>query len=277
MERAQIGDVELEFESIGAGEPIIFIHGAFVSDVFWPLGTEPALANRFQLILYRRRGYAGSGRTGELTIEQHARDCLALLKHLNVESAHVVGHSYGGCVALQVALTAPGAVRTLALLEPGLAVGETASGYRDALASGVARYQEVGASVVVDEFLQARWPGYRDVLEDLLPGALDQAVGDASTWFDHEVGGQLEWLEKDLDWSRIAHPALSVLGGASNALWPRFGETHRFLMSRLADCEGFVLPDATHFLHVESPVLRTRFAEVLADFIARNAAESSQA
>jgi hypothetical protein len=54
--------------------------------------------------------------------------------------------------------TPPGVAHSLALLEPGLMVGASAQGYRDSLARAVERYREVGAAVVMDEFLQAWWP-----------------------------------------------------------------------------------------------------------------------
>ena len=42
------------------------------------------------------------------------------MRHVGFDSAHVVGHSLGGVIALQLALDAPQAVRTLALMEPAL-------------------------------------------------------------------------------------------------------------------------------------------------------------
>ncbi|MGH7605776.1 MAG: alpha/beta fold hydrolase [Gemmatimonadales bacterium] len=132
-----------------------------IADTFRPLLREPSLAGRYRLILYHRRGYAGSSRaSGPVSVARQAADCRALLRHLSVERAHVVGHSYGGAVALQLALDAPGVACSLALLEPALMVGVSAQGYRESLARAVERYREAGAAVV-DEFLQARWPGYR--------------------------------------------------------------------------------------------------------------------
>ena len=188
MERARTDGAELEYEVSGTGEPVVFIHGAFIADTFRPLLAEPSLVGRYQLILYHRRGYAGSSRASEpVSVARQAADCRALLRHLGVERAHVVGHSYGGAVALQLALDTPGVVHSLALLEPGLMVGASAQGYRESLARGVERYREAGAEVVVDEFLQARWPGYRATLERALPGAFAQAVADAGTWFEREA------------------------------------------------------------------------------------------
>ncbi|HZB08245.1 MAG TPA: alpha/beta hydrolase [Rubrobacter sp.] len=267
MERASLDGAELEYEVSGTGESVVFIHGAFIADTFRPLLAEPSLAGRYRLILYHRRGYAGSSRTSESSsIVQQAADCWALLRHLGVERAHVVGHSYGGDVALQLALDTPGVVHSLALLEPGLMVGASARAYREALARGAERYREAGAAVVVDEFLQARWPAYRATLDRVLPGAFAQAVADAKTWFERELSGQLGWRFGEAEARRISQPTLSVLGGESDALWSRFGETHRLLRAWLPHADGFVLPGATHFMQIENP---RGMAEVLASFWAR--------
>jgi pimeloyl-ACP methyl ester carboxylesterase len=268
LERASLDGAELEYEVSGKGAPVVFIHGAFIADTFRPLLAEPSLAGRYRLILYHRRGYAGSSRASEpVSVAQQAADCRALLHHLGVERAHVVGHSYGGIVALQLALDTPGVVHSLALLEPGLMVGTSAQGYRESLARGAERYREAGTEIVVDEFLQARWPGYRTILNHVLPGAFDQAVADAETWFEREASGQLAWRFGEAEVRRISQPTLSVLGGESDALWSRFGETHRLLLEWLPHAEGFVLPGTTHFMQIQNP---RGMAEALAAFWARH-------
>ena len=268
MERVRIDEVELEYEVSGEGEPVVLIHGAFIADTFRPLLTESSMADRYRLILYHRRGYADNSRVpGPVSVARQAADCLALLRHLGVERAHVVGHSYGGAVALQLALDTPDVVHSLALLEPALMVGASAQGYRESLALGVERYREAGAAVVVDEFLQARSPGYRAILDRSLPGAFAQAVADAGTSFECELPGLLEWRFGEADARRIGQPVLSVLGGKSDTLSSRFGEAHRLLLAWLPDAEGFILPGTTHFLQVEDP---RGMAEALAAFWARH-------
>ena len=268
LERARTDGVELEYEVSGTGEPVVFIHGAFIADTFRPLLAEPSLAGHYRLILYHRRGYAGSSRASEpVSVARQAADCRALLRHLDVERAHVMGHSYGAIVALQLALDTPSVVHSLVLLEPGLMVGASAQGYRESLARGVERYREAGAEVVVDEFLQARWPGYRATLDRVLPGAFTQAVADAGTWFEREASGQLAWRFGEAEVRRISQPTLAVLGGESDARWSRFGETHRLLLEWLPHAEGFVLPGTTHFMQLEDP---RGMAEALAAFWARH-------
>ena len=75
MERADVGGIGLEYEVGGSatGGPVVFIHGAFVADTFRPLLAEPLLAGHYRLILYHRRGYAGSSHPpGPTSIAQQA-------------------------------------------------------------------------------------------------------------------------------------------------------------------------------------------------------------
>jgi pimeloyl-ACP methyl ester carboxylesterase len=109
----------LEYEVHGRGEPVLLIHGSHVADGFLPLAREAALTDRYRLIRYHRRGFAGSDRaSAPFGIDGQAGDARALLQELDVGRAHVVGHSYGAVIALQLAVQAPSAVRSLALLEP---------------------------------------------------------------------------------------------------------------------------------------------------------------
>jgi pimeloyl-ACP methyl ester carboxylesterase len=267
VERAQVDGIALEYWAAGRGEPVVCIHGAFVADAFRPLLGEPGLAERYRLIAYHRRGYAGSGRgPGPVGVARQATDCRALLRHLGMARAHVVGHSLGGCIALQLALDTPEVVHSLALLEPALMVGASAQSYRASLVWSAQRYREAGATVVVDEALRARWPTYRDDLDRVLPGASARAVADAAAVFDIDVG-MLEWDFGEAGARRIAHPALVVRGEASPALHPRFEETYRLLRAWLPNAEGFVLPGAAHGLQMQNP---RGLAAALASFFARH-------
>jgi pimeloyl-ACP methyl ester carboxylesterase len=268
MEHAHVNDTTLAYAVTGAGAPVVCIHGAFIADTFQPLLAEPRLASRYRLITYHRRGYGGSRRAPGLTsIAQQAADCRALLAHVGVERAHVVGHSFGGDIALQLALDVPELVHSLVLIEPGLMIGASAEAYREALVRGGGRYRQVGATMVVDEFLEARCPGYRERLDRLLPGAFAQAVADAATWFESELPAQLAWRFAREEAQQIAIPVLSILGGESEALWDRFGETHRWILDSLAHAEGVVLLGATHFPQIERP---RPLAEALAAFFTRH-------
>ena len=102
MDTAFIDGIKLEYKVSGTDEPMVFIHGALIADSFRPLLTEPVLSHRCRLITYHRRGYMGSSHTTvPISLARQVADCRALLYHLGVKRAHIVGHSLGGYIALQ--------------------------------------------------------------------------------------------------------------------------------------------------------------------------------
>jgi 3-oxoadipate enol-lactonase len=271
-DRVAVGGVELEYVDRGAGEPVLLIHGAFLADAFAPLVAEPALAGRYRVISYHRRGFAGSAPArGEADTARQAADARALLAHLGVARAHVVGHSYGGCVALQLALDVPTAVHSLALLEPGLlAVPAAERWFAEVGGPSLARYEAGDAAGAVATFLSGVFGA--DAYADLgraLPGGVEQAVADAGTFFRIDLPGMQAWRFEPEEARRIGQPVLGVLGADSDAVMvsPLFGEGHALLRSLVPQTEPFVLPGATHALQVMNP---RGMATGLASFFARH-------
>lgn len=269
MEQATVDGITLDYEISGAGEAVVLIHGALVADAFLPLLMEPDLAGHYRFISYHRRGYMGSTRAMlHVSIAEQAADCRNLLHSLGVERAHVVGHSYGGSIAIQLALDVPDVVHSLALLEPALLVGASAQSYKEAIERNQEQYTAGDGTGTVDEFLRARFgAGYRAFLDRVVPGAFAQAVADAGTAFMTELPSLLDWQFGESEARRITQPVLAVLGADSDAIWPRFGETNRQLLAWLPDAERFVLPGATHALQMQNP---RGMAEALRDFFARH-------
>src|SRR5262245_10132488 len=153
MNRAQIGGNTFEYEVRGAGEPVVLVHGSHIADAFVPLLAEPVLTDRYQLLLYHRRGFAGSTHpAGPLSIAQQAVDCRAVMQYLGVPCAHIVGHSYGGAIALQLALDAPEVVHSLALLEPALLMVPSAQQFMEAMGPVFQLYEAGNKTGAVDGF-----------------------------------------------------------------------------------------------------------------------------
>jgi pimeloyl-ACP methyl ester carboxylesterase len=269
MNRAQMGGSALEYEVRGAGEPVVLVHGSHIADAFAPLLAEPVLTERYQLILYHRRGFAGSTHPdGPLSIVQQAADCRAFMQHLGVPCAHIVGHSYGGAIALQLALDAPEAVHSLALLEPALLMVPSTQQFMDAMGPVFQMYEAGNKAGAVDGFLQAVvGPEYRRVLDRVLPGAFAQAVADADTFFRMELPALQQWSFTPADAGRITQPVLAVLGADSHTLWPGWVEVHQLVQAWWPQAEAFVLQGATHGLQIIEP---KGMAEGLASFFARH-------
>jgi pimeloyl-ACP methyl ester carboxylesterase len=268
MERLSINGVDLEFDVQGTGEPVLLVHGASIADAFAPLLVEPALAGRYRLITYHRRGYAGSSRTDQpVSIAQQAADARAVLRHAGVERAHIVGHSFGGVVALQLALDAPEAVHSLALLEPGLVHQVPGGGpFFEAMGPMLEAYQAGDKAGAIDGLERAvMGPDYRSALDLVLPaGWFEQAVADADTFLQVDLPALEPWeFSRELA-GRITQPVLAVLGAESA---PVFVEVHELVQQWLPQAEPFVLPGATHGLQDQNP---RGMAEALAGFFARH-------
>jgi pimeloyl-ACP methyl ester carboxylesterase len=269
MKRAQIAGSELEYEVRGSGDPVVLVHGALVADAFAPLLAVPMLTDRHQLILYHRRGYAGSTHPKTpLSIAEQAADCRALMQQLGVKRAHVAGHSYGGAIALQLALDQPEAVYSLVLLEPALLVVPSIQLFMDAMVPVFEMYNTGNKTGAVDAFLKAVvGPEYRNALDREVPGGFAQAVGDADTFFGLEMPALQQWTFTQADAGRIKQPVLAVLGGDSHALWPGWAEIHQLVQAWLPQTKPFVLKGATHGLQMIDP---KGTAEAMTAFFARH-------
>ena len=85
MKRVQLNGADIEYEARGSGAPVVFIHGAILSDGFVPVIEQTGIAENCQIVHYRRRGYAGSTRAvAGMTMQGWVGDCIALLNHLGI-------------------------------------------------------------------------------------------------------------------------------------------------------------------------------------------------
>src|SRR4249920_424666 len=111
---------ELYFETHGFGEALLLFPSRAFSGEVWKPFQVPALAPAMRLILHDPRGCPRTKANQQVyTIEQMANDAVALLDHLEISKAHLLGHSMGGRVALTVALNFPGRVNSLIMAASG--------------------------------------------------------------------------------------------------------------------------------------------------------------
>jgi proline iminopeptidase len=106
----------------GSGRPLLVLHGGpAVNDYSDWFAAELA---GWEALRYTQRGVAPSVTEGPFTIEQHVADALAVLDQCGVAAATVLGHSWGGYLAMQLAARSPGRVNALVLAETLGAVGD---------------------------------------------------------------------------------------------------------------------------------------------------------
>jgi pimeloyl-ACP methyl ester carboxylesterase len=265
MKTATVNGVALEYEVKGAGEPVLLID-SMLADGVLPFVSERALTDHHRLIRYHRRGWAGSTHTPPVDVADHVIDAAALLEHLDVPRAHVVGHSIGAVIALQMALDRPRMVHSLALLEPSFFTLPAAGAFLQqggpALEAFAAGDHEKALAIFLAAVSGLEWKTCRAVIEARIPGAVAATLKDASTVFEGELPALIRWPFSAEAAGRISQPALSVLGAESLPLWAEIGAWLRATLPRVEECR---IEGAGHLLQVQQPepVLRAiaRFME----------------
>ena len=234
----------------GSGPPVVLVHGSVSDYREWAHQMAP-LARRYRVIAYSRRYHWPNpppGADADASLDRQVDDLAAFIKALGIAPAHIVGHSFGGAVALNLALRHPELVRTLILIEPGVVgvlgnmpeddpVSKEAQAIRaamkEAFASGDAEriVRTYAAHVAPGEFEKAG----TEVRQMLLANA--QA-------FQLDYNSRRPPFTCD-DARRVVVPALVVFGGRSPFGLQRIAET----AARCMKSAGLVkIPQATHWV-----------------------------
>ena len=262
--------VKLYYEEVGQGTPILFVH-EFASD--WR-GWEPQLrefGKRHRCITYSARGYTPSDVPAEASAysyEHVMRDAVAVLDHLAIDKAHLIGLSMGGYTALQVALNHPDRVRSLVLAGTGSGSERwyTADFHKNSQALGdtferegsaaVAKTYGLGASRV--PFLLKDPRGFDEFTQRL---AEHDAKGSANTSRGFQ-GGRPSLYDFEGRIRRLETPALIVVGDEDD----RCIEPSLFLKQTLPASGLVMFPKSGHVVNLEEPDL---FNRVVGEFLGR--------
>jgi pimeloyl-ACP methyl ester carboxylesterase len=128
MPRININGVDLHYQCLGEGEPVVLIHGLAANLAFWYPGIASALAQNYQVIVFDLRGHGRSSiPTSGYSSAYLVADLHGLLSYLNINQAHLIGHSLGARVATCFTCTYPEQVASLTIadtlfqcLQPGV-------------------------------------------------------------------------------------------------------------------------------------------------------------
>ena len=267
------GGVELHTESVGGGEPILFIHEFAGDHRTW----EPQVrrfSRSHRCITYAARGYAPSEVPADPAAysQQHAvDDAVAVLDGLGVGEVYVVGISMGGFAGLHLAMQHPGRVRSLVVAGTGYGArpGEVERFRRecDAIAelietSGIAafarQYMSGPSRVQLQNKDPRAWQEYTEWLSE------HSAEGSAATMRGVQRGRpSLYALEAEL--AALATPVLVLAGDEDDGCL----ETSVWLKRVIPTAGLAVLAKSGHTLNVEEPDLVNT---LIADFLSRVAA-----
>ena len=250
-------DVQLYYEETGAGDPVLFIH-EFADDY---RGWEPQIryfSRRYRCIVYNARGFPPSDvppKPSGYSQLRAADDALAVLDHLAVEAAHIVGLSMGGFCALHFGLNHP--ERAISLVVSGCGYGAQADKreqFRDEALTMADSLEAIGMAETAKRYaigptrvqFQNKDPrGWREFAENL---AGHSATGSANTMRGVQAERPSLYDLVD-DMAKLAVPTLIISGDEDEpCLEPGL------LMKRVIPASGLVLiPLSGHAVNLEEP------------------------
>ena len=273
--RLRVGEETVEFTVRGNGEPVLLIHAGVFAAWFPTVVDDPALSG-FRLVVPVRAGYdpTAPAPSRHLTLADHAQHCAAVLDSLNIDQAHVLAHSSGSLIALQLAADRPDLVRSLVLVEPAAAPSllppEVAEGFGHALDPAMAAAGAGDLAAAFDTFMRVVCAeDYRTVLLTALgPVGLRRAERDCGFFFRDEVAAVGEWNLSAPDASRISQPILLVQGSSRIV-----HGIVSMLAGVLPDTETTTVYGGDHLLPLRDPA---NLAGIAATFVTRHRIPASQ-
>lgn len=254
---------KLHYVEMGAGTPVILIHGAGGSAVgnWFANGIAPRLArtNRVIGIDMRAHGLSEQGPPGGRA--RMADDVVAFMDAQGIAKAHIAGYSMGGGVTLSLLVDHPDRFITAGF--HGSGVGETAE-WRDRVPADKEGVDPEGAAArAAYQAVQAERG--QEVGNDAADLARRGGSDEAQRTRMEEMAKRREALLARLDLTRIKFPVMAINGEFDRPL----AKTHR-LWRELDDFTNLVLPGKGHLSAVMKDFIPQAYVDGMAAFIARN-------
>lgn len=271
VKQMKVNGVKLAYVEEGSGPTVLFVHGASGDWRGWD-DVRPYFSPQFRYVSMSRRyhhpnAWADDGRN--YTIEQHAEDIAGFIRAMNVGKVHLVGNSYSGRLAGQVALKYPELLRSVVLGEPGLAAPASAEG-KAAVEAFVKDMTRSSASAQSGDQRQSAV---------LLANAI---LGDPDGFGKWPAARRQAWLDNAMTMApmfrappppsvsceqlgKLKVPVLAVRGEKTRANY-RFG--HEALMACLPpSSEQAIVPGGAHIWMIDSP---SSAAAAIIPFVSRH-------
>lgn len=213
--RIRAAGIDTNYHDIGSGEPVFLIHGSGPGVTAWANWrlTMPVLAERFRVIAPDMVGFGYTERPADIryTMDGWVEHALGVMDALGLEQTHLVGNSFGGALALALAIRAPHRVKRLALMgsvgvsfpiTPGL---EAAWGYTPSI-ENMRALLDVFAfdrKLVNDDLARLRYeasirPGFQESFASMFPAPRQR-------WID-------AMASRDADIRALPHETLLIHG-----------------------------------------------------------------
>lgn len=241
--------VKLNYQTFGAGHPVIILHGLLGSNRNWHFHAKQ-LANSFQVITVDLRNHGDSGHGQSMSFEEMAGDIADLFRELGLKKGSVIGHSMGGKVAIAFALLHRPLLDRLIVLDVapvdyGTRFGHVIDAMMNLPLAGITSRREADESLA------------REIADTMLRQSLLQNLvreSDHFRWRPNlsamkqnlsEIGGfDLPPTEP------YREPVLFIGGGNSKYILPEY---HAPIKKYFPQAEIHTIPDAGHWLQMDQP------------------------
>jgi 3-oxoadipate enol-lactonase len=257
-----LNEARMHYERSGAGYPLLFIHAGIADSRMW----EPqaiALAGRFDMIRPDLRGFGDS----ELPPVPYSgvADLIALMDHLEVGRAHVVGCSMGGTLAIDLALEHPERVERLVLVAAGIS-GSNLGAADQALFADIEEADRANDMDAVNRAEVRLWVDGPRRPEGSAPAHVRELVLDMNGRSLHTDWSSAENLPIDppaiTRLSDIVSPTLVIVGDQDR---PHASANAAVMMAKIPGALRVEIKDAAHLPNLEQP---DEFNRLLLDFLA---------
>lgn len=249
-DRLDIDASHLYYEKVGAGAPVVLIHGGNLDSGVWDDDVE-VLAKRWTVVRYDVRPY---GRSGPVTpgYVWH-EDLRALMDHLKIARAHMVGLSLGGRAAVNFALAYPERAGRLVLAGPGLDGWDWAPDPRfDAIATAVKAKDGAGAMAL---WLQHPYMAPAMTQPIVAAKILELAKRNEHVWVGVQGPDRMPEPFAITRLKEIRSPVLTIVGELD------VPDIQQIADRIVADVPGAckqVVPGAGHMVNMEAPAVFQR-------------------
>ena len=261
---APSGKTGIYYEVAGAGPAVVFIHAGIADARMWA-SQLAGLADRYRVVAFDQRGF---GRTAwEAEGYADRRDVIAVMDHVGIGSAVLVGCSLGGGIAMHVALAAPDRVDALVLIGAAARGWEPAQGWSESpLWDQAEKAYEAGDFETALRLDAEIWVvGHGRSLQDVdrdvfdlviemnrIPMATEKERNDHVEAFEPPVNDRLDEIEV---------PTLVMVGAHDE---PDLTESAAYLAGRLSNRSHVIIDNAAHLPSLEQP---EAFNKSLVDFL----------
>jgi proline iminopeptidase len=275
----RVNGTELFYRAIGKGEPLVIAHGGPGMDHNYLLPQMEELAKQHRLIFYDQRGTGDSSPdidSSAITIERFVDDLNEIRKAFNIEKMNLLGHSWGGLLAMYYATTHPDKIKTLILANTMPATSEFWTPFganlnRNRKPADSLALSEIGASEQFaansPDALKNYWEiFFRSYFHDQSLSSSMNLDQTATTWANGDTVSNLLWedLLKDFDiydqLAAIRCPTLIVHGDFD----PVPLEYAQKIHETIENSQFVILENSGHFSYIETPA---EFFSAVNDFL----------